>query len=187
MPRYKIPKLMDAKHQARQSVIADEVVMQKIYLIRGQKVMIDRDLATLYGYETKRMNEQVKRNLERFPASFMFQLTAKEEENLRSQIATANVSAKSRTLPYAFTEHGVLMLASILKSETAIKASVHIIEVFVRLREMVLTHKDILLKLEQLEKQQATQDMSIQQLLQYIKIFMTDKQKPRPQVGFKTR
>ena len=178
---------MDTKPQVGQSVIADEVVMRKIYVIRGQKVMIDRDLAALYGYETKRMNEQVKRNLERFPTSFMFQLTAKEEEYLRSQIATANVSAKIRTLPYAFTEHGVLMLASILKSETAIKASVHIIEVFVRLREMVLTHKDILLKLEQLEKQQATQDTSIQQLLQYIKLFMADKQKPRPQVGFKIR
>jgi hypothetical protein len=185
--RYKILKLMDTKPQVGQSVIADEVVMRKIYVIRGQKVMIDRDLAALYGYETKRMNEQVKRNLERFPISFMFQLTAKEEENLRSQIATANVSAKTRALPYAFTEHGVLMLASILKSDTAIKASVHIIEVFVRLREMVLTHKDIFLKLEQLEKQQATQDMSIQQLLQYIKLFMVDKQKPRPQVGFKTR
>jgi predicted acylesterase/phospholipase RssA len=178
---------MDSKSETGQSMLADEIVMHRIYLIRGQKVMIDRDLGVLYGYETKRMNEQIKRNLERFPASFMFQLTANEEEHLRSQIATANVSAKTRTLPYAFTEHGVLMLASVLKSETAIKASVHIIEVFVKLREMALTHKDILLKLEQLEKQQATQDISIQQLLQYIKLFMTDKQKPRSQVGFKTR
>ena len=178
---------MDIKHKVAQAVVADEVLMQKIYIIRGQKVMIDKDLAVLYGYETKRLNEQVRRNQERFPASFMFQLTLEEEESLRSQFATANVPTKTRTLPYAFTEHGVLMLASVLKSETAIKASVHIIEVFVKLREMVLTHKDILLKLEQLEKQQVLQDISIKQLLQYIKLFMTEKQKPRPQVGFKRK
>ena len=167
--------------------MTDDAVMQKIYLIRGQKVMIDSDLSALYGYETKRMNEQVKRNQERFPASFMFQLIPEEVESLRSQIATANVSTKTRTLPYAFTEHGVLMLASILKTETAIKASVHIIEVFVKLREMVLTHKDILLKLEQLDKHQAAQDISIKQLLQYFKLFMTEKQKKRPQIGFKVK
>ncbi len=178
---------MDTIHKAVQVVIADEVVMQKIYLIRGQRVMIDSDLSALYGYETKRMNEQVKRNQERFPASFMFQLTLEEVESLRSQFATANVSTKTRTLPYAFTEHGILMLASILKTETAIKASVHIIEVFVKLREMVLTHKDILLKLEQLDKQQALQDTNIQQLLQYIQLFMTEKKKPRPQIGFKVK
>ncbi len=178
---------MDTKHKVAQVTIADEVLMQKIYIVRNQKIMIDRDLAVLYGYETKRMNEQVKRNKERFPASFMFQLTPEEEEILRSQFATANVQTKTRTLPYAFTEHGVLMLASVLKSEMAIKASVHIIEVFVKLREMVLTHKDILLKLEQLEQQQATQDISIKQLLQYIKLFMTEKQKPRSQIGFKVK
>jgi len=178
---------METKHEAKQAVMADEVVMQKIYLVRGQKVMLDSDLAILYGYETKRMNEQVRRNLARFPASFMFQLTAEEVADLRSQIATANVSTKTRTLPYAFTEHGVLMLASILKSETAIKASVHIIEVFVKLRAMVLTHKDILLKLEQLEKKQALQDINIKQLLQYIKLFTAEKQKTRPQIGFKRK
>lgn len=178
---------MDTKQEVEKLVMAEEAVMQKIYLIRGQKVMLDRDLAVLYGYETKRMNEQVKRNKERFPASFMFQLTSEEAESLRSQFATANVLIKSRTLPYAFTEHGVLMLASILKSETAIKASVHIIEIFVKMREMVLTHKDILLKLEQLEKQQATQDVNIKQLYQYIKMLMTEKQKPRPQIGFKVK
>ncbi len=165
--------------------MVDEAVMQKIYLVRGQKVMLDSDLAILYGYETKRMNEQVKRNEARFPPSFMFQLTLEEVTHLRSQIATANVSAKTRTLPYAFTEHGVLMLASVLKSKTAIKASVHIIEVFVKLRAMVLTHKDILLKLEKLEKKQALQDINIKQLLQYIKLFTTEKQKPRPRIGFK--
>ena len=179
--------MIKGKSVVKQVLVADDVLMQKIYIVRGQKVMIDRDLAVLYGYETKRMNEQVKRNHERFPVSFMFQLTPAEEESLRSQFATASMPTKTRTLPYAFTEHGVLMLASVLKSETAVKASVHIIEVFVKLREMVLTHKDILLKLEQLEQQQATQDISIKQLLQYIKLFMTEKQKPRPQIGFKVK
>lgn len=179
--------MMDTKQQVTNTVLPDEVVMQQIYLIRGHKVMLDRDLALLYGYEPKRMNEQVKRNQERFPASFMFQLTAEEVKNLRSQFATANVAVKSRTLPYAFTEHGVLMLASVLKSEVAIKASVHIIEVFVKMREMMLTHKDILVKLEQLEKNQATQDVNIKQLYQYIQMLMNEKQKPRPQIGFKVK
>ena len=178
---------MGTNHTANQELIVDEVVMQKIYIIRGHKVMLDSDLAALYGYETKRMNEQVKRNEARFPASFMFQLTAEEVASLRSQFATVNVSKKARTLPYAFTEHGVLMLASVLKSATAIKASVHIIEVFVKLREMVLTHKDILLKLEKLEKKQAIQDTSIRQLLQYIKLLTTEKQQKRPQIGFKRK
>lgn len=179
--------MMHTKPQVTSAVLPDEVVMQQIYLIRGQKMMLDRDLAVLYGYETKRMNEQVKRNRERFPSNFMFQLTAEEVENLRSQSATANLAVKSRTLPYAFTEHGVLMLVSVLKSEIAIKASVHIIEVFVKMREMVLTHKDILAKLEQLEKNQTTQDVNIRQLYQYIKVLMAEKQKSRPQIGFKVK
>jgi len=181
-------KLMDTKSSPNPAAIAEEAVIEKIYQIRGQKVMLDKDLAELYGYETKKLNQQVKRNLERFPSSFMFQLTEEEVENLRSQNVTANTfSFKSRTLPYAFTEHGVLMLANVLKSETAIKASVHIIEVFVKMRTMVLTHKDILLKLEQIEHKQSNQDVSIQQLYQYIKMLMTEKQQPRPKIGFKTK
>ena len=178
---------MEKKHTEKQTSVVSEAVIQKIYLVRGQKVMLDSDLAVLYGYETKRMNEQVKRNRARFPDSFMFQLTSEEIVTLRSQFATASMSEKTRTLPYAFTEHGVLMLASVLKSETAIKASVHIIKVFVKLREMVLTHKDILIKLEQLEKKQGAQDINIQQLLQYIKLLTAEKQKPRTKIGFRTR
>ena len=176
---------MHIENNTDQAVTVDELVMQKIYLLRGQKVMLDNDLAAIYGYETKRMNEQVKRNHARFPPTFMFQLTPEEVARLRSQTATTNLSAKARTMPYAFTEHGVLMLASVLKSETAIQASVHIIRAFVKLRELALTYKDILLKLEQLEKQQATQETSIQQLLQYIKLFIAEKKQGRPPVGFK--
>lgn len=133
--------------------IIEEKIVDKIHLIRGQKVMIDQDLAELYGVETKRLKEQVKRNLSRFPGHYMFELSKEENEILRSQNATLRHGGHSKYLPYAFTEHGVLMLANVLKSGLAIEMSIKIIDVFVRLREMILTHKDILLKLEQLEKQ----------------------------------
>lgn len=178
---------MATKEKTSLIPLTDSLIMDKIYLVRGYKVMLAKDLAELYGYETKKLNQQVKRNLARFPASFMFQLTAAEVAHLGSQNVTANVSAKTRTLPYAFTEHGVLMLANVLKSKAAIRASVHIIEVFVKMREMILTHKDILLKLQQLEKQQSNHDTSIKQLYQYISALITEKQKPRPPIGFKTK
>ncbi len=132
--------------------IAEEAIISKIYLVRGQKVMIDRDLAELYRVETKRLKEQVNRNLNRFPAHFMFELTQEENENLRSQNATLKQGAHSKYLPYAFTEHGVLMLSNVLKSSRAIEMSIKIIDVFVKLREILLTHKDILLNLEEFEK-----------------------------------
>ncbi|MBN1184616.1 MAG: ORF6N domain-containing protein [Bacteroidales bacterium] len=99
-----------SENKSKSIVLPDEVVMSKIYLIRGQKVMLDNDLAGLYGVETKRLNEQVKRNIDRFPDDFMFQLTKEEFENLKSQIAISSWGGR-RTLPYAFTEHGVLMLS----------------------------------------------------------------------------
>lgn len=133
--------------------IIEESIIGKIHLIRGQKVMIDKDLAALYGIETRRLKEQVNRNLERFPGHYMFELTKEETEILRSQNATLRHGEHSKYLPYAFTEHGVLMLANVLKSGRAIVMSIKIIDVFVKLRQMLLTHKDILLKLEQLEKQ----------------------------------
>lgn len=176
---------MDTAQPIDPAVITDHVIMQKIYIIRGKRVMLDRDLAVLYNYETKRMNEQVRRNQTRFPASFMFQLALEEIASLRSQTATANISSKSRTLPYAFTEHGVLMLASVLKSEVASKISIHIIETFIKLREMVVMNKDMLLKLERLEKQQSAQDTNIRQLLQHLALF-TREQQPRPLIGFQT-
>ena len=164
--------------------VADEAIMQKIHVIRGHKVMLDKDLAFFYGYETKKLNQQVKRNLARFPSHFMFQLTPEEAEILRSHFVTANVSSKARTLPYAFTEHGLLMLASVLKSDTAIKASVHIVEVFVKMREMIFAHKDILLKLEKLESKQASQDIRIQQLQEFIQQFIPPPPLRRRPIGF---
>jgi len=171
------------------SAIPDERVINKIYLIRGEKVMLDSDLAELYGVETRRLNEQVKRNIERFPEDFMFQLTQEEFNNLKSQIAISSWGGR-RTLPYAFTEHGVLMLSSVLNSDLAIKVNIQIMRVYTKIRNMLSTHKDILLKFEQLEKKLADHDNKIILLLEYIKQFEKIKQKEleqknRPKIGFK--
>lgn len=125
-------------------LIPDEVVMNKICLIRGHKVMLDRDLAELYGVKAIRLREQVKRNVKRFPKNFMFRLKEKEVQDMVSQNAIPSKKHLGGYLPYAFTEHGVLMLANILKSERAVAMSIRIIEIFVKLREVLLTHKDII-------------------------------------------
>ena len=166
-------------------VVAEEAIISKIYLIRGHKVMIDRDLAELYGVETKRLKEQVNRNLNRFPAHFMFELTQEENENLRSQNATLRQGAHSKYLPYAFTEHGVLMLSNVLKSSRAIEMSIKIIDVFVKVREMLLTHKDILLKLEQMERQVVENSEDIQMIFAALKQLLNPPQEPRPRIGFR--
>ena len=137
----------------KNSMLQDEIIVNKIYTIRGQKVMLDRDLAEMYSVETRRLNEQVKRNEKRFPIDFMFQLTEQELENWKSQFATSNKERMGlRKLPNVFTEQGVAMLSSILNSETAITVNIQIIRIFTRLREMLLNHKDVLLKFEQMDK-----------------------------------
>ena len=123
--------------------IPDRIVESKILLIRGKKVMIDKDIAELYGVTTKRLNEQVKRNHTRFPEDFMFQLTGIEKSEVVANCDHLNNLKYSPNLPYAFTEYGVVMLASVLNSERAIEVNIQIVRVFTRLREMVLTHKDI--------------------------------------------
>src|SRR5258707_250853 len=125
-------------------MIPDELVMNKIYLIRNQKIMLDRDLAELYQVKTGVLNQAVKRNADRFPEDFMFRLTAKEFENLKSQFVTSSWGG-IRKLPYAFTEQGVSMLSGVLNSATAIRVHIQIIRVFTKMRELLLTHKDILL------------------------------------------
>jgi predicted XRE-type DNA-binding protein len=136
----------------RQLMIADEAIIHKIYQIRGQKAMLDRDLAELYGVETRRLNEQVKRNISRFPGTFMFKLTDKEVDVMVSQNAIPSKQALGGSLPHVFTEHGVLMLANVLKSGKAVEVSIKIIDIFVKLREALIGNQDILLKLEQLDK-----------------------------------
>ena len=147
-------------------MIPDELVMDKIYLIRGQKVMLDEDLAELYQVETKRLNEQVGRNIERFPDDFMFRLTKGEFENLKSQFATSSWGGR-RKVPLAFTEQGVAMLSGVLNSETAIRVHIQIIRVFAKMREMLLTHKDILLQLEKIEKKLTGHDENIALIFEY--------------------
>ena len=134
-------------------MIPDERVMNKIYLIRSKKVMIDRDLAELYQVETRVLNQAIRRNIGRFPEDFMFQLTDKEFENWKSQIVISKSEKMGlRKRPLAFTEQGVAMLSSVLNSETAIAVNIQIIRVFTRMRELLLTHKDILLQLEKLKR-----------------------------------
>lgn len=137
----------------KELMIPDELVMNRIYLVRGQKVMLDRDLAELYGVETKRLKEAVRRNITRFPDDFMFEMIPEELENWRTQFAISNSEKMGlRRPPFCFTEQGVAMLSSVLNSERAIRVNIQIIRVFTRMREMIMTHKDILLQLEKIEK-----------------------------------
>ena len=146
-----------------------EIIERKIYLIRGCKVMLDSHLAELYNVPTKRLNEAVKRNRGRFPDDFMFQLSEEELENLRSQIATSSAGhGGRRSPPYAFTEHGVAMLSSVLSSKRAIELNILIIRAFVRLREYLATHKDLARKLEDVERTQNDHGAHIQQIYDYI-------------------
>ncbi len=161
--------------------------MNKIYLIRNQKVMLDRGLAELYGVKAIRLREQVKRNQNRFPANFMFQISEGEVGNMVSQNAIPSKQHLGGYLPYAFTEHGVLMLANVLRSEQAITMSIRIIEIFVKLREVLLTHKDILLKLEQLEKKAVRQDSDIKLIFKYLRELLNPKTEPFRKIGFKRK
>ena len=142
-----------------QSLIPVEFIEKRILLIRGQKVMLDSDLAALYGVETKALNQAVRRNIKRFPEDFMFELSREENDSLRSQIVTlkSGRGQHRKYLPYAFTEQGVAMLSSVLNSDQAIEVNILIMRAFVKLREMISTHKDLARKLEQLEKKYDSQ------------------------------
>jgi hypothetical protein len=174
-------------------VITDEVVISKIHLIRGKKVMMDRDLAEMYGVETRVLNQAVKRNGKRFPDDFMFQLTEWELGEWKSQNVTSNKERMGlRKLPNVFTEQGVAMLSSVLNSETAIDVNIRIIRVFTRMREMLLTHKDILLKLEQIERKIIKQDSKLrkhekemQTIFSVLKELLNPPPEPRKRIGFK--
>jgi hypothetical protein len=160
-------------------------VESRILILRHQKVILDTDLAELYGVPVKRLNEQVKRNRERFPADFMFQLTAKEAEELRSQSATSKPTRGGRRyLPYAFTEHGAIMAATVLNSERAVEMSVFVVRAFVRLREMLSTNRELAAKLVELESRLDTQDTSIQNLFEAIKELMIPEEPNRRRIGF---
>jgi hypothetical protein len=159
-----------------------------IITIRNQKVIIDRDLAEIYGVETRRLNEQVRRNPERFPEDFMFQLT-KEEGDLwvrsRSQIATLKRGMNIKYLPYAFTEHGAIMAANVLSSPQAVRMSVFVVRAFVKLRELLSTHKELTYKLAQLERKLQNHDESIRSLVVAIRQLMAPPVPKRRPIGFR--
>lgn len=173
---------------ARSLIIPDELVMNKIYLIRGQKVMLDRDLAELYGVETKVLKQAVRRNINRFPDDFMFEMNQGELKNWRSQFVTSiSDNMGLRYTPFCFTEQGIAMLSSILNSKTAIRVNIQIIRVFTKKRELVLTHKDILLQLKKIEKKLANHDEDITLIFGYLKQLLNPPQPPRRRIDFKRK
>ncbi len=173
--------------------INDDFDINKIYSLRGKKVILDRDLAEMYGVETKVLNQAVKRNIKRFPSDFMFQMNEIEMENWKSQFVTSNrINMGLRKLPFVFTEQGVAMLSSVLKSETAIEVNIQIIRIFTRIREILISQKDILPKLELLEKKIQLQeknsdkhDEAIQAIFVVLKQLLSSPEKPRKKIGFK--
>jgi hypothetical protein len=169
-------------------IVPDEIIMDNIYYLRGQKVMLDRDLAKLYGVQTTRLNEAVKRNIERFPEDFMFQLTEAETQNLISQIATSRWGG-TRKLPFAFTEHGVLMLSSVLHSEKAISVNIQIMRIFSRIRQMFIDNTELRLEVEKIKKKVDNHDKNIELVFQYLDELLTKKEKPKKQkeIGFKIK
>ena len=166
------------------SLIPVERIEKSILLIRGHKVMLDADLAALYGVPTKRLNEQIKRNLDRFPADFMFQLTKGEFDDLKSQFATSSWGGR-RTRPYAFTEHGAVMAANVLNSPRAVAASIQVVRTFVRLREMLASHKDLARQLDALEKKYDAQFKVVFDAIRELMAPPTEAQKKR-HIGFRS-
>jgi hypothetical protein len=167
--------------EGQMSLIPVERIERAILSIRGEKVMLDSDLAQLYGVETRRLNEQVRRNPERFPPDFVFQLTSEEFNHLRWQIATSSSYGGRRYLPYAFTEHGALMLANVLNSERAAQTSVQIVRAFVRLRQMLASNAELARKLEALESKY---DRQFKVVFDAIRRLMSPPQTKRREIGF---
>lgn len=163
----------------------NETVLDKIYVIRNQKVLLDRDLAQLYGIETKRLNEAVKRNLSRFPEDFMFQLNSSEFENLKSQFATSSWGG-NRKLPYAFTEHGILMLSSVIHSDQAISVNIQIMRLFTQMRQWILDHSELQEKIQHLEQKVDNHDKNIELVFSYLdELSDTQPTSNRKPIGYK--
>jgi phage regulator Rha-like protein len=166
-------------------LIPEEVIERKIYLIRGQRVMLDSDLAKLYGVEVKQLKRQVRRNIDRFPSDFMFQLLKEEYESLRRHFGTLKRGEHSKYLPYVFTEQGVAMLSSVLTSKRAVQVNITIMRAFVKLREMLSTHKELAHKLEQLERKIEKHDEEIKVIFDAIRQLMTPPEPKRKKIGFR--
>ncbi len=168
--------------------IPDELVMNKIYVIRNQKVMLDRDLAELYGVETKQLKRQVNRNIGRFPEDFMFELTEIESESLRCQIGASKIGrGGARYTPMVLTEQGVAMLSSVLSSEKAISVNIQIIRIFTRIRQMLSDNTELRLGIEELRKKTENNTKNIEVVFRYLDELIDKKEneKPRTQIGYK--
>ena len=162
-----------------------ERIENKIYMIRGQKVMLDRDLAELYGVPTKALKQAVRRNIKRFPEDFMFELSKGEFQNWRSQFVMSNSDKMGlRWRPYAFTEQGVAMLSSVLKSERAILVNIQIMRAFTRLRHLLSSHRELLRKLDELEKKTGKNTADIQLIFKVIRKMLDPEPKPEKKIGF---
>ncbi|MDD5291587.1 MAG: ORF6N domain-containing protein [Candidatus Omnitrophica bacterium] len=164
--------------------IAVEIIATRIQELRGKKVMLDRDLAKLYGVPAKVLNQAVKRNIKRFPGDFMFQLSWEEAESSRSQFVTLKQGKNIKYLPYAFTEQGVAMLSSVLNSERAIQVNILIMRAFTKLREILLTHKELAAKIDALEKKYAEHDETIKVIFEAIKQLLEPPVKEKKIIGF---
>jgi ORF6N domain-containing protein len=170
-------------------IVPDEIIMNQIYYIREHKVMLDRDLATLYGVETKQLKRQVNRNMDRFPDDFMFELTKEEFENWRSQFGSSNSSDKMglRYAPYVFTEQGVAMLSSVLNSKKAISVNIQIIRIFTRIRKMLLDNTELRLAIEKLDRKTDNNSKNIEVVFRYLDELLEKKNNPQPRklIGYK--
>ncbi len=166
------------------TLIPAESIGQRILLIRGAKVMLDSDLAELYGVTTKALNQAVRRNIDRFPADFMFRLTKQEKQEVVTNCDHLAKLKFSSTLPYAFTEHGALMLGNVLKSERAIEVSLLVVRTFVQLREMLSSHKELAVKLEALERKIGSHDQAIAGLIDAIRQLMAPPAQNKRSIGF---
>ena len=165
--------------------VSEEDILEKIYVIRGQKVMIDKDLAEMYGVEVRVLNQAVKRNASRFPTDFMFQISKEENDSLRSQFVILKRGRHSKYLPYAFTEQGVAMLSSVLNSETAIQVNIQIIRLFTKMKELILDNKDLWMKIEKIEQNLVKHDDEIKAIFDYLKKLLIQENKPRNPIGFR--
>ena len=181
-------KTKNSMAQRKQLVkLPDQLIINKIIIIRDRKVMIDRDLAELYGVTTKRLNEQVKRNFKRFPDDFMFQITSPEKEQIISHFEHLKSLKFSTVLPYVFTEHGAVMLASVLNSDKAIAVNIQIVKVFTQVRQLLSDTTELRLEIEKIKQKVDNQNKNIEVVFRYFGDFLSRKQelKSRKQIGYK--
>ena len=174
-----------SKNTNDKSLVPDELIASRILMIRNQKVMIDSDIAELYGVTTKRLNEQVKRNIGRFPANFMFELTKEEKAQVVANCDHLEKLKFSPVLPKVFTEHGIMMVANVLTSERAIQVSIQIIEVFIRMREILTDNLSLKLEVEEIKKKLENQSKNIELVFNYLDELIEKNNKPRKKIGYK--